>query len=105
MEPAHGIGLYCEKLAVHEFSEWGGKQDCGIERFQQDVLADRSVTGCLKDGCRLGERGMFHQPRDSTSAGGFRCGSMIVHCTDRRRGLSGRGDLSQQRVGPVIQPA
>jgi hypothetical protein len=42
VEPAHGIGLYGEKLAAHEFSEWCRKQDCGIERFQQYVLVDRS---------------------------------------------------------------
>jgi hypothetical protein len=41
VEPAHDIDLYGEELAVHEFREWGGKQDCGIERFQQDILADR----------------------------------------------------------------
>lgn len=42
MEPAHSIGLYGEKLAAHEFRKWGGKEDSGIERFQQDVLVDRS---------------------------------------------------------------
>ncbi len=26
---------------LHELREWGCKQDCGIECFQQDILADR----------------------------------------------------------------
>ena len=41
MEATHGINLYGEKITAHNFREWSGKQDWGIERFQQNILADR----------------------------------------------------------------
>ena len=41
METTHAINLYGEKIAAHKFREWSGKQDRGIERFQQNILADR----------------------------------------------------------------
>ena len=60
MEPAHDIGLYSEKLAAHEFRERGGKEDCGIERFQQDVLANwdglavwKSAAGWASEECSI----------------------------------------------------
>ena len=70
MEPAHGIGLYSKKLAAHEFREWGGKQDCGVECFQQDVLTKWYGLAVRKSATRWAseERSISYEAQ-RTSAG------------------------------------